>query len=98
MSDHGAVGDLMQDFGLAGFHSSTLAGCEYDGETAPARGRLEGVNRCHKVSIRWHFAVELNQKGYFSNHFMSNEVVSAAGLVYFMLTIDDMYRAFQLSG
>jgi hypothetical protein len=29
---------------------------------------------------------------------MSNAALSAVGLVYFMLTIDDMYWAFQLSG
>jgi hypothetical protein len=98
MPDHGTVGDLMQDLGLSGFHPSALARRQHDGETAPEKGRLEGVNRGHTVSIRWHFAVELNQKRYFGNHFMSNEVVSAPGLVYFMLTIDDMYRAFQLSG
>lgn len=36
--------------------------------------------------------------GYIGNHFLSPEAVSVIGLVYFMLTIDDMYRAFQLSG
>jgi hypothetical protein len=98
MSDHGTVGDPMEDLGLAGFHPSALARRQYDGEAASGRRRVEGVDRGHTVSIRWHFAVELNQKGYFGNHFMSNAALSAAGLVYFMLTIDDMYRAFQLSG
>jgi hypothetical protein len=88
----------MQDLGLAGFHPRALACREHDRQAAPGRGRLEGVSRGHTVSIRWHFAVELNQKRYFGNHFLSNEAVSATGLVYFMLTIDDMYRAFQLSG
>jgi hypothetical protein len=43
-------------------------------------------------------ALVLDPKRYLCRHLVSDEAVSCLGVVYFMLTIDDMYKAFQLSG